>query len=372
MPAARLAPLLVATLTLTALTAAAPPVFSSLDYDEALQASAEQGRLLIVDATASWCGPCKHMDRTTWVDPRVVEWIGAHAIAIQVDVDRARPVAQRLRVRAMPTLIVYAGGRELDRTIGFRDADAVLNWLSRAERARANRASRTDGADDTGQRTASDDAVIASRLHIAQQMARAGAPDAAAKDLQWVWGQLIERDADFGAGQSDLAAATRSLLASHAPARAPFTTLRNRLTGEVEQAAATPGELSAWMALNEILGDEADALRAVERCATNPDAADWLHTNEDRLGPFLESHERWDLLARIAADPAQSVWRRMQEAESGSAPDEQAQSRALRAAANLYAALLAAGRDDDAAAILESLNSNTDAQHTHDSLMALR
>jgi thiol:disulfide interchange protein len=82
-----------------------PPLFSDLDYASAREAARGQGKLLLVDATAAWCGPCQMMDRTTWIDPPVVEWIRQHAIAIQIDVDAEAATAKQLEIRAMPTVI---------------------------------------------------------------------------------------------------------------------------------------------------------------------------------------------------------------------------------------------------------------------------
>ena len=49
-----------------------PAVFQDLDFATALARSSAENKLLIVDAMTSWCGPCKAMDKTTWVDDELV------------------------------------------------------------------------------------------------------------------------------------------------------------------------------------------------------------------------------------------------------------------------------------------------------------
>lgn len=110
---------------------AKPQVFSELSLAEAKAKAVEQEKILLVDATADWCQPCKAMERTTWVDPEVIAWINLNAIAIQVDVDRQRAEAKELNIQAMPTIIVFKDGRELDRVVGYKNASELLAWLNR-------------------------------------------------------------------------------------------------------------------------------------------------------------------------------------------------------------------------------------------------
>jgi thioredoxin 2 len=105
------------------------PPFTSQPYAEAASTAQLQGRLLLVDATATWCGPCQTMERETWPDARVGAWLAEHAVAVQVDVDAERDVAQALGIEAMPTLILMRDGRELARSVGALDADELLAWL---------------------------------------------------------------------------------------------------------------------------------------------------------------------------------------------------------------------------------------------------
>ncbi len=108
-----------------------PHVFSELSVAEAKAKAVEQEKFLLIDVTADWCQPCKAMERTTWVDPDVISWIKLNAIAIQVDVDKQQEEAKELNIQAMPTIIVFKGGRELDRVVGYQDATDLLAWLNR-------------------------------------------------------------------------------------------------------------------------------------------------------------------------------------------------------------------------------------------------
>jgi len=71
---------------------------------------------VLVDFYADWCGPCK------LVAPLVDELAREHSgrlLVAKVDTDRAQAVAQRYAIRGIPTLILFDGGAEVGRSIGF-------------------------------------------------------------------------------------------------------------------------------------------------------------------------------------------------------------------------------------------------------------
>lgn len=71
---------------------------------------------VLVDFYADWCGPCKI------VAPLVDEIAGAHTGALlvaKVDSDRAQDIVQRLEIRGVPTIILFEGGEEMARSVGF-------------------------------------------------------------------------------------------------------------------------------------------------------------------------------------------------------------------------------------------------------------
>jgi len=71
---------------------------------------------VLVDFYADWCAPCR------MVAPFVDELASAHVgklLVAKVDTDRAPQIAMRYGIRSIPTLVVFRGGAEVDRSIGF-------------------------------------------------------------------------------------------------------------------------------------------------------------------------------------------------------------------------------------------------------------
>ncbi|WP_306060848.1 thioredoxin family protein [Natronococcus wangiae] len=72
--------------------------------------------VVLVDCYADWCGPCQMMEPT-------IEALAAetNAAVAKVDVDRHQRIAQQLGARGVPTLVLYADGQPVDRTVGAQD-----------------------------------------------------------------------------------------------------------------------------------------------------------------------------------------------------------------------------------------------------------
>jgi len=83
----------------------------------------------LLDLGATWCGPCKVLDAS--LPAFAAEVSGALRVG-KLDTDDAREVAARLGVRAVPTLILFRGGKEVARHTGLLAKDKLRAFSQRA------------------------------------------------------------------------------------------------------------------------------------------------------------------------------------------------------------------------------------------------
>uniref|UniRef100_A0A2P2QLV9 Thioredoxin n=1 Tax=Rhizophora mucronata TaxID=61149 RepID=A0A2P2QLV9_RHIMU len=81
-----------------------------------LEEGVQSKKLIVVDFTASWCGPCR------FISPILAELAKKmpNVTFLKVDVDELMSVAQDWAVEAMPTFMFLKEGKIVDKVIGAR------------------------------------------------------------------------------------------------------------------------------------------------------------------------------------------------------------------------------------------------------------
>jgi thioredoxin len=97
--------------------------------DATFSAEVERSPLpVLVDAWAAWCGPCRMLAPA--IDELAADLAGQVRVA-KLNVDENQATASRFDIRSIPTLLVFAGGREVDRIVGAHSKQAIRARVDR-------------------------------------------------------------------------------------------------------------------------------------------------------------------------------------------------------------------------------------------------
>ena len=104
-------------------------------FEEALKEAKKQGKPLFVDFYATWCGPCKKMEKTIFTQPQVGKLFNEKFISLQMDAEKPENVetAKKYKVDAFPTLgFIDTEGKAIAINVGFMNADELIEMARTA------------------------------------------------------------------------------------------------------------------------------------------------------------------------------------------------------------------------------------------------
>lgn len=80
----------------------------------------------VVDFWASWCNPCRMLAP---IVEDLSDALDGRAEFFKVDVDEAGDIAAAYGVMSIPTVVVFDGGGEKGRVVGYRSRDELLEFI---------------------------------------------------------------------------------------------------------------------------------------------------------------------------------------------------------------------------------------------------
>ncbi|MFZ9028330.1 MAG: thioredoxin [Crocinitomicaceae bacterium] len=83
----------------------------------------------LVDFYATWCGPCKAMAP---VLDQVKNELGESVRILKIDVDKNQTVADKFKIRGVPTFILFKNGQIVWRQSGGMDKNTMIHKIKPA------------------------------------------------------------------------------------------------------------------------------------------------------------------------------------------------------------------------------------------------
>jgi len=87
-----------------------------------------KGKVVLVDFWASWCAPCRMMAP---VLNDVASELKGNSYVGKVDIQQYQSLANKFKVRNIPTMVLFKNGIEINRFVGIKSKEFLLKELAK-------------------------------------------------------------------------------------------------------------------------------------------------------------------------------------------------------------------------------------------------
>ncbi len=89
-----------------------------------------KGNIVLVDFWAGWCAPCKMM--APILNDVANDLNGNYKVG-KVDIEKFQSLANKFKVRSIPTLILLKDGKEINRFVGVKQKDFLIKEINKVK-----------------------------------------------------------------------------------------------------------------------------------------------------------------------------------------------------------------------------------------------
>lgn len=103
--------------------------FETKSTDAVREMAVAQKKLVFIDLYATWCGPCKAMERDVFSDKSVGEFMHKHFVSAKYDVDQTtgRELIKKYGNGSVPTYLIFdTEGNLLGRLVGGSSIETFI------------------------------------------------------------------------------------------------------------------------------------------------------------------------------------------------------------------------------------------------------
>ena len=103
--------------------------FTEAAWREVLKQAKAQKKIIFLDAYASWCGPCKMLQKNVFTQKAVGDYYNGRFINVKMDMEKGEgpALAQVYPLEAYPTLMFIDGnGRVLKKVLGYQSPEDLI------------------------------------------------------------------------------------------------------------------------------------------------------------------------------------------------------------------------------------------------------
>lgn len=89
-----------------------------------------KNKIVLVDFWASWCAPCRMLAP---ILNDVSKELSGNSFVGKVNIEEQQLLAQKFKVRSIPTTILFKNGKEIHRFVGVKQKDFFLKEIKKAQ-----------------------------------------------------------------------------------------------------------------------------------------------------------------------------------------------------------------------------------------------
>ncbi|RZM22835.1 MAG: DUF255 domain-containing protein [Pedobacter sp.] len=104
--------------------------FTSARWADILKKAKAENKVIFLDAYASWCGPCKMLQKNVFTQKTVGDLFNKKFINVKMDMEKGEgpALAQVYPLEAYPTLLfINSNGRVVKKAIGYMSAEDLVD-----------------------------------------------------------------------------------------------------------------------------------------------------------------------------------------------------------------------------------------------------